>query len=82
MCIWIQDKKGKWNEWEVYGETEITYKIYAVKDKRFITEVYIHNIFCMRDILYSSEIKNPFDTMPERYFRTEFGEFWLKKDEC
>jgi hypothetical protein len=80
--IKVRDKFGNINDWTIYAETADTYKICADSDKRFLTEVYKCTTGYIDGVLYSVEIKNIVSTMPERYFRTEFGEFWVKNDEC
>lgn len=81
--ILIQDKNKNIHKWNVYGESELSYKICAECDKRFITEVYKKNVYydVVDEDFYCSEIKNPFPFIDEKYLKAEFREFKLKKGE-
>lgn len=81
QSILIKDINGNLNKWNIYEETENTYKICADCDKRFITEIYKCTTDYIDGILYSGEIKNPFSKM-KRYCKAEFCEFILKDYEC
>ena len=77
--IKVKDRNGNFNNWIIYGETGITYKICAECDKSFITEIYKHTTNSIDGVLYSTEIKSPFSLLPEWYAKAEYCEIRLKE---
>jgi len=81
QSVLVKDTNGNLNKWNIYEETEFTYKICADCDKRFITEIYKSDTDYINGAFYAREIINPFSKM-KRYCKAEFCEILLKDYEC
>jgi hypothetical protein len=76
--IQIKDSKGILHKWFIEEKTENTYKIFC---KGFISEINKRNTYMKDNLLYTSEIRNPFTTMingkGQRYTKAEYCELWI-----